>query len=82
MEILRTSISGVTYRGKTFQNITSQLKQNNVPEADMKVVSSLLKFTGNKNEDTAFRRFLNSLQVCKKGHYRRFDLIKPVELWA
>lgn len=25
MEILRTSIGGVTYRGRTFKNITSQL---------------------------------------------------------
>ena len=36
MEVQRTStstsIGDVTYRGKTFKNITSQLKQNNVPD--------------------------------------------------
>ena len=51
-------------------------------ENDLKVVSSLLKFTGNKEEDDPFNRFLDSLQVCKKGHYRRFDLTRTLELWA
>ncbi|MDE7261320.1 MAG: hypothetical protein K2N78_04550 [Oscillospiraceae bacterium] len=51
-------------------------------ENDLKVVSSLLKFTENKEEDSPFNRFLDSLQVCKKGHYRRFDLTRTLELWA
>lgn len=49
---------------------------------DIKTVSSLLKFTGNKKEDAVFNRFLSSLQVCAKGHYRRFDMDRAIELWA
>lgn len=51
-------------------------------ENDLKVVSSLLRFTGNKEEDAPFNRFLNSLQVCKGGHFRRFGLTRTLELWA
>lgn len=51
-------------------------------ENDIKVVSSLLKFTGNKKEDAAFNRFLSSLQVCQKGHYRRFNMDRAIDLWA
>ena len=51
-------------------------------ENDLKVVSSLLKFTGNQEEDDPFNRFLNNLQVCQKGHFRRFDLTRTLELWA
>lgn len=49
---------------------------------DVKAVSSLLKFTGNKKEDAAFNRFLSSLQVCPKGHYRRFNMDRAIDLWA
>lgn len=51
-------------------------------ENDLKTVSSLLRFTGNKEEDEAFNRFMDNLQVCKSGYFYRFGLIKPVELWA
>lgn len=51
-------------------------------ENDIKVVSSLLKFTGNKKEDAAFNRFLSSLQACQKGHYSRFHLTRVMDLWA
>lgn len=49
-------------------------------ENDLKIVSSLLRFTGNKKEDGAYNKFLSSLQVSPKGHFERFGLIKPIEL--
>lgn len=49
-------------------------------ENDRKVVSSLLRFTGNQEGDAAANRFLNSLQVCSSGYYRRFGLGKVFDL--
>ncbi len=46
----------------------------------LQVVSSLLQFTGNKKEDDAYNKFMNSLQVCTKGYYKVFGLAKPIDL--
>ena len=52
-------------------------------ENDLKIVSSLLKFNaGNRKEDAVINKFLESLQVCPKGHYSRFGLLQPYELWG
>jgi len=51
-------------------------------EDDLKVVSNLLKFTGNRNEDAAINRFMDSLQVCKRGYFYRNNLIRGIDLWG
>lgn len=50
-------------------------------ENDLKIVSSLLKFTGNKKEDAAFNRFMDCLQVCDRRYFDRNNLTWGIELW-